>query len=596
MVDFPKVSVIITIYNREKYIEKCIRSLLEQTLDDVELVVVDDASTDASLSILNSVLEDYPNRKPLVHLICLEKNAGRAVARQTGIDHVKGEYVIHVDSDDWVDCDMLELLYSKAKEMDADIVGCNVTHEYGTRQSIFKQSYSGNVEEDIRRLLNGKLFPSLCTSLTRTSIIRDNGITFPQGVDTGEDLLFNLQLYLHAHKVIGIENASYHYRHTEDSGSFLHTENSIKSVIEVARRIDTLMKETGNYEKYEKEILFRKFSMKCALITNFDNREYNRAWLKIFPETHRYIWNYKQFSWKQRVEFCLAANNQFRLALMFKEILKCQNKIRKFFCTKLVCFCLLLVFFSICSGYYIMRIVVPYYTPAEQKNGYKVFPNKDDIIRVAIIGDSWAYLHKSHKCIISNLINKINKQEVQVRDYGICGLTSKGLYYGFFYNDSIKNIIRWNPDYCIVFIGVNDTDQKIGKFYYKKNMKLILDFLIERHIVPIIMDIPKYGIEYSYYNSSLKERIRRRISMFFTDSDINCISDYNNELQDVLMKYNIGHDVFVIRADDWNSKGYHDLSGIYTSDLMHINEKGYAILDSCFANAIVNREDHEQKY
>lgn len=328
MMDFPKVSVILTIYNREKYIEKCIRSLLEQTLDNVEFVVVDDASTDSSLAILNNVLEEYPDRKPQVNLICLEKNAGRALARQTGINHVKGEYVIHVDSDDWVDSDMLELLYSKAKETDADIVGCNVTHEYRTRQRIFKQSYSDDVEEDIRRLLNGKIFPSLCTSLTRTSIIRENDITFPQGVDTGEDLLFNLNLYLYAHKVVGIDNPSYHYRHTEDSGSFQHTEKSIKSVIEVARRIETLMRETGYYEKYERDILFRKFSMKCALVTDFKNKDYNKEWLNLFPETHSYIWKYKQFSWKRRVELWLAAHNMFTLARCFQKMLKIQHKVR----------------------------------------------------------------------------------------------------------------------------------------------------------------------------------------------------------------------------------------------------------------------------
>lgn len=325
----PKVSVIITIYNREKYIEDCARSLFEQTLDDVELLFVDDASTDNSVMILRKLLEYYTERKPMAKIISLEKNAGRAVARQTGIDHVKGEYVIHVDSDDWVDHDMLELLYLKAKETDADIVGCNVTHEYRTRQCIFKQSYSGDVDEDIRRLLNGKLFPSLCTSLTRTSIIRENGIKFPQGLDTGEDLLFNLQLYLHAHKVIGIENASYHYRHTEDSGSFQHTEKSIKSVIEVARRIETLMKDTGNYKKYEQEILFRKFSMKCALVTDFKNRAYNKEWLNLFPETHSYIWKYKQFSWKRRVELWLAAHNMFMLARCFQKMLIMQHKIRR---------------------------------------------------------------------------------------------------------------------------------------------------------------------------------------------------------------------------------------------------------------------------
>lgn len=329
MMESPKVSVIVTVYNRERYIEECVRSLLNQTLDNIELVVVDDASTDSSLAILNNVLEEFPDRKPQVNLFCLKKNAGRAVARQTGIDHVKGEYVIHVDSDDWVDSDMLELLYSKAKETNADIVGCNVTHEYRTKQRIFKQSYSGDVEEDIRRLLNGKLFPSLCTSLTRTCIIRDNGITFPQGLDTGEDLLFNLQLYLHAHKIVGIENASYHYRHTEDSGSFQHTEKSIKSVIEVARRTEALMRETGNYEKYEQEILFRKFSMKCALVTDFKNTAYNKEWLNLFPETHSYIWKYKQFSWKRRVELWLAAHNMFTLARCFQKLLKIQHKIRR---------------------------------------------------------------------------------------------------------------------------------------------------------------------------------------------------------------------------------------------------------------------------
>ena len=323
-----KVSVIVTIYNREKYLKDCVCSLLEQTLDDLEFVFIDDASTDQSLTILEDVVKMYPSRRQQVKIIRKETNGGRALARQTGIDHVTGEYVIHVDSDDWVDRDMLELLYKKAKETNADIVGCNVTHEYGDYQRIFKQDYSGDVDEDIRRLLNGRLFPSLCTSLTRTNLIKENHIFFPQGLDTGEDLLFNLHLYLHAHKVVGIDAPSYHYRHTEDSGSFQHTKKSIKSVIEVARRIEVLMRDTGNYEKYERDILFRKFSMKCALVTDFDNKEYNREWLNLFPETHSYIWKFKQFSWKRRVELWLAAHNQFLVARAFQKLLRIQHSIR----------------------------------------------------------------------------------------------------------------------------------------------------------------------------------------------------------------------------------------------------------------------------
>ena len=322
-----KVSIVITIYNREKYLHDCVCSLFEQTLDDIEFIFVDDASTDNSMSVLEQTIEQYPYRKAQVVIIRLEKNCGRAVARQTGINHVKGEYVIHVDSDDWVDNNMLELLYLKAKESNADIVGCNVTHEYSDYRTVFKQKYS-NMDGNIRGLLNGDIFPSLCTSLTRTSLIKDNHITFPQGLDTGEDLLFNLHLYLKAHKVIGIDVPSYHYRHTEDSGSYQHTEKSIESVIEVARRIENIMKETGNYDKYEEEIQFRKFSMKSALITSFDNKVNNTMWLNLFPETHKNIWHYSQFSWNRRLEFWLAANNMFFFASLFQKLLDIQHSIR----------------------------------------------------------------------------------------------------------------------------------------------------------------------------------------------------------------------------------------------------------------------------
>ena len=322
------VSVIITIYNREKYIKDCACSLFEQTLKDVEFIFVDDASTDNSISILEDIVERYPSRKPFVKIIRMEINSGRAVARQTGIDNAMGEFIIHVDSDDWVDTDMMELLYKKAKETDADIVGCNITHEYTNFQRVFRQSYSDSVDENIRRLLDGRIFPSLCTSMTRKSLIKDYDVQFPQGIDTGEDLLFNLQLYLHARRIIGIDAPSYHYRHTADSGSFQHTEKSINSVIEVARRIEVLMNETGNSEKFKDEILFRKFSMKCALIEKFDNKDYNRAWLNLFPETHKHSWSYKQFSWKRRVELWLAAHNCFIIAELFQKILEAQHKLR----------------------------------------------------------------------------------------------------------------------------------------------------------------------------------------------------------------------------------------------------------------------------
>ena len=111
----PKVSICIAVYNVEKYIEQCVRSLFEQTLDDLEYIFVDDASPDASIDVLLRVLEDYPHRKNQVKLLRHETNQGVAVARKDAIAAATGEYIIHCDPDDWVDLDMYEKLYVKAK-------------------------------------------------------------------------------------------------------------------------------------------------------------------------------------------------------------------------------------------------------------------------------------------------------------------------------------------------------------------------------------------------------------------------------------------------------------------------------------------------
>ena len=124
----PKVSIIITVYNREKYIEECARSLFEQSLDDIEYIFINDASTDNSIEILKTTANNYPQRIPYIKIINLDQNGGVANARNIGIDNVTGDYTIHTDSDDWVDRDMYKQLYKKALETNADIVGCNICH------------------------------------------------------------------------------------------------------------------------------------------------------------------------------------------------------------------------------------------------------------------------------------------------------------------------------------------------------------------------------------------------------------------------------------------------------------------------------------
>ena len=324
----PKVSIIITIYNREKFIETCACSLFEQTLQAIEYIFVDDASTDHSLDILNTVIDKYHNRKPMTKIIHLQHNGGVSNARSIAMKHVSGEYVIHTDSDDWVDNSMYELMYKKAIETGADIVGCNMCHEYSGWKSIFVQNYAETIHENISRLICGDIHPSLCTSLTRTSIIRDNNITFPEGLNMGEDLFYNLQIYLHSRMITHLDIAPYHYRHTPDSSSFHHTRETIDSGIMICRKIEQLMRAEKLYDKFAMDIAYRKFSMKLSLIRDFNNTDDYKYWLHIFPETHQYIWKYKRLDWKLRLELWFAAHHMFCISKAIKKMLTLHHNIR----------------------------------------------------------------------------------------------------------------------------------------------------------------------------------------------------------------------------------------------------------------------------
>ena len=323
-----KVSIIIAVYNCEKYIEVCARSLFEQTLDNIEYIFVNDATPDISILILKSILDKYPSRTPHVNIINLAQNKGISNARRIGIENATGDYIIHCDSDDWIDKDMYERLYLKAKDTDADIVGCNFQHEFSDIQYDFHQQYANNMEENIRRLINGKIFPSLCTSLVKRSLITDNNISFPIGLNMGEDLFFNLQLYLHANKIASMDWAPYHYRHTEDSSCVQRTRKSIDSDIAIAGLIEKIIKKHNLYEKYAKDIKYRKFFSKLPLMADLCDKKSYQDWLNIYPETNNDIWKYDQLDWKIKTELWLAANHLLPMAKTFKQLLEFQYKIR----------------------------------------------------------------------------------------------------------------------------------------------------------------------------------------------------------------------------------------------------------------------------
>lgn len=326
----PKISIIIAVFGCEEYIEACACSLFEQTIDNIEYLFINDATPDNSIEILNRVINLYPNRKPFVKIINLESNRGVSNARRIGIEKATGEFIIHCDSDDWVEKAMYERLYKKAKETNADIVGCNFIHEFPNIQYVFQQQYADNIDVNISHLINGKIFPSLCTSLTRRELINKNNTTFPIDLNMGEDLFFNLQLYLHANKIVSLDWAPYHYRHTEESSCVKRTRKSIDSDIAIAGLIERHMRENNLYEKYAKDIEYRKFFSKLPLIQDLSNDANIFDWINIYPETNKHIWSYEQLDWKRKTELWLVANNFLTLAKLFQQILRLQHRLRSF--------------------------------------------------------------------------------------------------------------------------------------------------------------------------------------------------------------------------------------------------------------------------
>lgn len=240
---------------------------------------------------------------------------------------------------------------------------------------------------------------------------------------------------------------------------------------------------------------------------------------------------------------------------------------------------LLLVY---CADY-----IGPYYASAVKQEGLNVIKHNDDTIRIAYIGDSWAEGHKKVRCVIDSIITREIKRHVEIKTAGISGLTSKNIYYGLFRDDSMRSTIEWGPNFCFVVAGINDTDRKMGKCYYKENMRLIIEILLDNDIVPIILEVPSYDIRFSFHRRNRETKILYLVSMFLTSSAMDCIQNYRNAYKDMIRKQNWKDSVITISVDDWNPAGYKDKRGLYDRGHMHLNERGYLVLDSCIAHKIV---------
>lgn len=202
------ISVTVPVYNTSRFLRQCLDSLKVQTLRDIEFVLVDDGSTDDSGAICDEYAE-ADSRFRAIH----QKNGGLAVARQTGLDNSRGEYVIVCDSDDWVEPTMYEKLYQYAVETDADMVLCGYFAEYDGNRSEPRQTLFGETSGIINNFdLISRGANTSWVKLIRKSLFDNTGSSYEPGINLSEDSLIHYKLMRGNPKVVQIRENLYHYR------------------------------------------------------------------------------------------------------------------------------------------------------------------------------------------------------------------------------------------------------------------------------------------------------------------------------------------------------------------------------------------------
>lgn len=211
-----KVSVLVPVYRAEKFIERCARSLFDQTYDNLEFVFVNDCTPDGSIDILKHVLDDYPERQSQTKIVNHKKNRGVAAARNTLLDNATGDYLLWVDADDFIAKNAAEVLVANAIETNADIVcfGTAVYSVSGIKTLPLIEETSS--ESFIADMLADRTPTTLWGKMLHRSILTDNNITFIDGLDIGEDMLLLVKAVYFSQTISFVQKVLYYYDDTSD--------------------------------------------------------------------------------------------------------------------------------------------------------------------------------------------------------------------------------------------------------------------------------------------------------------------------------------------------------------------------------------------
>ncbi len=313
----PKVSVIVPIYGVEKYIERCARSLFEQTLDDIEYIFIDDCTKDASIKVLKSVLQEYPKRMLQTKIVTMPTNCGLAAVRRHGIQLASGDYIIHCDSDDWVDVNMYKSMYEKAIASNSDIVICDFFSTDGIHHNPIKACYETSYDKAILKMLQGKGYWSTCNKLISSKLYEK--IEYYPKANTGEDMVLIIQLMYYSCKISYIPCPFYYYMINESS--IIRSKSKESIINRFTQAVDnTYILEQFIYNhlkgyKYSLALDFIKFKHRNFITPILSDYQCYKLWIKTFPDLFFKIWYNPNICLKVKIKFYLAVFRLYRHAI-----------------------------------------------------------------------------------------------------------------------------------------------------------------------------------------------------------------------------------------------------------------------------------------
>lgn len=285
----PKISVIIPVYGVEKYIERCARSLFEQTLNDIEFIFVNDCTPDNSINMLKATLAEYPQRESQVRIINFKQNQGAAKAREIGIKAATGEYVIHCDSDDWVDCNIYEKLYNEAILNNSDIVICDMYESNGNTHTPYPQTVKPQKDSYLADLISRATTCSLCNKLIARKIVQNTAIIPPTGHMLEDQLLCVQYVYLASTFSFLREPLYYYFVNPQSVCHHPSEESCKKRAQESLANINSLLFFLEEHQltmKYKNEIVRMKYTSRVFLwkFVLEKPHQYISIWENIYPE------------------------------------------------------------------------------------------------------------------------------------------------------------------------------------------------------------------------------------------------------------------------------------------------------------------------